>query len=168
MDARAIIAKLRRHETLEERELKWFANGLASGLVSDAQAGAFAMAVCLNGLGGAGRTALTKAMTANQPRGRLSDRWTASGAAGKKTATLGTKASGVAGKKPQTKAKAQLKKAQLKKAKAKPTPQTKAMWAPPQATPSQRPPAVSSDCTSWHAPDTPRPLATLGPRASSR
>ena len=39
-------------------ELSWFANGLANGAVSDAQAGAFAMAVCLNGLGEAGRVAV--------------------------------------------------------------------------------------------------------------
>jgi thymidine phosphorylase len=36
--------------------------GLADGSVSDAQAGAFAMAVCLRGLGEAGRVALTEAM----------------------------------------------------------------------------------------------------------
>ena len=62
MDARVIIAKLRHQEPLEDGDLQWFANGLASGTVSDAQAGAFAMAVCLNGLGGAGRAALTQAM----------------------------------------------------------------------------------------------------------
>ena len=42
--------------------LHWFAKGLASGEVSDAQAGAFAMAVCLNGLSDAGRVALTQGM----------------------------------------------------------------------------------------------------------
>ena len=62
MDARVIIAKLRHQQPLEDGELQWFANGLASGVVSDAQAGAFAMAVCLKGLGGAGRAALTRAM----------------------------------------------------------------------------------------------------------
>ncbi|MEY1556507.1 thymidine phosphorylase [Yoonia sp. R2331] len=62
MDARAIIAKVRRKETPLPDELDWFAKGLASGAVSDAQAGAFAMAVCLNGLDAAGRTALTTAM----------------------------------------------------------------------------------------------------------
>ena len=62
MDARAIIAKLRRKITPTADELTWFANGLANGTVSDAQAGAFAMAVCLNGLGDAGRVALTTAM----------------------------------------------------------------------------------------------------------
>ncbi len=62
MDARAIIAKVRREQSPSEAELIWFANGLANGAVSDAQAGAFAMAVCLNGLGDAGRISLTKAM----------------------------------------------------------------------------------------------------------
>ncbi len=62
MDARGIIAKLRAGQTPEPQELAWFADGLASGGVSDAQAGAFAMAVCLKGLGEAGRVALTRAM----------------------------------------------------------------------------------------------------------
>lgn len=63
MDARSIIARLRKGETPSAAELDWFAAGLASGAVSDAQAGAFAMAVCLRGLGEAGRVALTRAMT---------------------------------------------------------------------------------------------------------
>jgi len=62
MDARAIIARLRRGEPPIPAEIAWFANGLATGAVSDAQAGAFAMAVCLRGLGDAGRVALTQAM----------------------------------------------------------------------------------------------------------
>ncbi len=62
MDARAIIAQLRRGETPERAALSWFARGLADGTVSDAQAGAFAMGVCLNGLGEEGRVALTLAM----------------------------------------------------------------------------------------------------------
>ena len=62
MDARAIIAKLRRHDVPDAEELAWFARGLADGSVSDAQAGAFAMGVCLNGLGESGRVALTLAM----------------------------------------------------------------------------------------------------------
>ena len=55
MDARAIIAKVRKHQTPSRDELTWFAKGLADGAVSDAQAGAFAMAVCLNGLSDEGR-----------------------------------------------------------------------------------------------------------------
>jgi len=62
MDARAINARLRIGETPTPEELAWFAQGLASGAVTDAQAGAFAMAVCLRGLGEAGRVALTRAM----------------------------------------------------------------------------------------------------------
>ncbi|SDC39732.1 thymidine phosphorylase [Ruegeria marina] len=62
MDARAIIARLRRHETPSAEELRWFAQGLADSAVSDAQAGAFAMAVCMGGLGAEGRAALTLAM----------------------------------------------------------------------------------------------------------
>jgi thymidine phosphorylase len=62
MDARVIIAKVRHNQPLDTVELQWFADGLASGAVSDAQAGAFAMAVCLKGLGDAGRIALTQAM----------------------------------------------------------------------------------------------------------
>jgi thymidine phosphorylase len=62
MDARAIIAALRRGEQPSEAELSWFAEGLANGAVSDAQAGAFAMAVCLQGLEQPARRALTLAM----------------------------------------------------------------------------------------------------------
>ncbi|MCG3267061.1 thymidine phosphorylase [Yoonia sp. I 8.24] len=62
MDARAIIAAVRRKNTPSEAQLAWIATGLANGAVSDAQAGAFAMAVCLNGLSDAGRVALTKGM----------------------------------------------------------------------------------------------------------
>ncbi len=61
MDARSIIAKLRQNETPTHDELTWFAQGLADGSVSDAQAGAFAMAVCMVGLGAEGRAALTLA-----------------------------------------------------------------------------------------------------------
>ncbi len=62
MDARAIIAQLRRGETPDRTALAWFAKGLADGTVSDAQAGAFAMGVCLRGLSDEGRVALTLAM----------------------------------------------------------------------------------------------------------
>ncbi len=62
MEARGIIAALRRGEAPSAEALRWFAAGLASGAVSDAQAGAFAMAVCLRGLGEAGRVALTEGM----------------------------------------------------------------------------------------------------------
>ncbi|KIN70830.1 Thymidine phosphorylase [Sulfitobacter noctilucae] len=62
MNARVILAKLRHKQTPTRQELTWMANGLADGSVSDAQAGAFAMAVCLNGLSDVGRVALTLAM----------------------------------------------------------------------------------------------------------
>lgn len=62
MDAAGIISRLRDRHELSADELRWFAAGLANGTVSDSQAGAFAMAVCLNGLGEAGRVSLTEAM----------------------------------------------------------------------------------------------------------
>ena len=62
-DARAIIASIRDGQVPPAEDLTWFAAGLASGAVSDAQAGAFAMAVLLKGLGEAGRVALTRGMT---------------------------------------------------------------------------------------------------------
>lgn len=60
--ARAVIAKLRQHQTPSSQELAWFAQGLADYTVSDAQAGAFAMAICLNSMGDVGRVALTIGM----------------------------------------------------------------------------------------------------------
>lgn len=62
MDARAIIEKVRDRGEPAQAELNWFARGLANGAVTDAQAGAFAMAACLNGLGEDARVALTLAM----------------------------------------------------------------------------------------------------------
>ncbi len=61
-DARAIIAKVRDGRKPSVDELRWFASGLASGAVTDAQAGAFAMAVLLKGLSEEGRVALTRGM----------------------------------------------------------------------------------------------------------
>lgn len=62
MDARAIIARVRYGQTPSREELQWFAKGLADQSVSDAQAGAFAMAVCLKGLNETTRADLTRAM----------------------------------------------------------------------------------------------------------
>lgn len=62
MDARAIIAAIRDGHPPGAEALRWFAQGLADGTVTDAQAGAFAMAVLLKGLGEAGRVALTQGM----------------------------------------------------------------------------------------------------------
>ncbi|KPQ15805.1 MAG: thymidine phosphorylase DeoA [Rhodobacteraceae bacterium HLUCCO18] len=60
--ARGILAKLRDGDRPTEAELFWFAEGLATGEVTDSQAGAFAMAVCTRGLGLEGRVQLTNAM----------------------------------------------------------------------------------------------------------
>lgn len=62
MDARAIIEKVRDGVEPTQAELNWFAGGLASGGVTDAQAGAFAMGACLKGLSEEARVALTLAM----------------------------------------------------------------------------------------------------------
>ena len=62
MDARTIIARVRDGKGLPAKSAKWFAGGLASGDVTDAQAGAFAMAVFLNGLSEAERVGWTCAM----------------------------------------------------------------------------------------------------------
>ncbi|MEP5728279.1 MAG: thymidine phosphorylase [Sulfitobacter sp.] len=62
MNARSILAKLRHRQTPTRQELTWVAHALADGGLSDAQAGAFAMGVCLNGLSDVGRVALTLAM----------------------------------------------------------------------------------------------------------
>jgi thymidine phosphorylase len=60
--ARQLLAKMRHGAQPDRDELMQFAQGLADGSVSDAQAGAFAMAACHHGLGEAGRVALTLAM----------------------------------------------------------------------------------------------------------
>ena len=62
LDARRIIATIRDGGRPTTDQIGWFAAGLASGAVTDAQAGAFAMAVLLKGLGEQGRVALTRAM----------------------------------------------------------------------------------------------------------
>jgi thymidine phosphorylase len=65
MEARSILAKLRHDQALSVDDLTWTAAALADGRLSAAQAGAFAMGVCRNGLDEAGRVALTKAMCAS-------------------------------------------------------------------------------------------------------
>ena len=50
-NAQAILAKVRNKSPLSREEMVWFAKGLSNGKVTDAQAGAFSMAVALNGLG---------------------------------------------------------------------------------------------------------------------
>ncbi|WP_050526665.1 thymidine phosphorylase [Pseudorhodobacter aquimaris] len=61
-EARQIIADLRAGLPLAPGALTWFAKAIASGVVSDAQAGAFAMAVCINGLSEGGCVELTRGM----------------------------------------------------------------------------------------------------------
>lgn len=60
--ARGIIMDIRDGRTQPQDEIRWFAAGLADGRVSDAQAGAFAMAVLLRGLSEEGLVALTAGM----------------------------------------------------------------------------------------------------------
>ncbi|MGB0661068.1 MAG: thymidine phosphorylase [Mangrovicoccus sp.] len=62
MDARPTLTRLRNKDRLTEVELRAFCDGLADGEVSDAQAAAFAMGVCINGLSDAETVALTRAM----------------------------------------------------------------------------------------------------------
>ena len=57
-----LLQRLRDREEPAPEDVAAFARGIADGSVSDAQAGAFAMAVCLRGLSDAGRVALTEAM----------------------------------------------------------------------------------------------------------
>ncbi|WP_299873634.1 thymidine phosphorylase [uncultured Sulfitobacter sp.] len=62
MDAAGLLADLRHGRALSVEAVQWAAQALATGGLSDAQAGAFAMGVCRNGLDEAGRVALTLAM----------------------------------------------------------------------------------------------------------
>jgi thymidine phosphorylase len=57
-----ILAKVRDQIPLDEGEIHEFSKGLSEGTVSDAQAAAFAMAVCLHGLSETERVDLTLAM----------------------------------------------------------------------------------------------------------
>ena len=57
-----ILTKVRDQIPLQKEEMEEFSNGLADGTVSDAQAAAFAMAVCLQGLSERERVDLTLAM----------------------------------------------------------------------------------------------------------
>lgn len=62
VDFRASLSGVRAGVELSSTQLRAFANGLASGALSDAQAGAFAMAVCVRGLELPQTIALTAAM----------------------------------------------------------------------------------------------------------
>ena len=61
----ALLQRMRDGGDATPEEVAAFARGLAYGSVSDAQAGAFAMAVCLRGLSEEARVALTQAMRAS-------------------------------------------------------------------------------------------------------
>lgn len=61
-DPRPAIARVRDGCGLDAADAAAIATGLADGTVSDAQAGAFAMAVLTRGIGADGRVALTRAM----------------------------------------------------------------------------------------------------------
>jgi thymidine phosphorylase len=62
MDARQVLARLRRGTQPDPAELAWFGAAIGSGDVSDAQTGAFAMGICRAPLDPEGRVALTRAM----------------------------------------------------------------------------------------------------------
>ena len=62
MQARDVLFCLREGRTVEPEAINRFAKDIGNGRVTDAQAGAFAMAVCLHGLDDAGRVALTLGM----------------------------------------------------------------------------------------------------------
>ena len=62
MSARALLQALRSGDPVSPSQVTAFAEGIASGDVSDAQVGAFAMAVCWRGLSPPARVALTTAM----------------------------------------------------------------------------------------------------------
>lgn len=61
-DARSLIARIRAGGGVSADEARWFGAGLNGREITDAQAGAFAMAVCLNGLGPQARVGLTEGM----------------------------------------------------------------------------------------------------------
>ena len=62
MNTRDLILCLREGKTVSPKAINVFGSGLGNDTVSDAQAGAFAMAVCLQGLDDDGRVALTLGM----------------------------------------------------------------------------------------------------------
>ncbi|WP_298973816.1 thymidine phosphorylase [uncultured Roseobacter sp.] len=60
--ARKLLAQLRHGIPLQGSNLAWLAQALSDGTISDAQAGAFAMGICVRGLSEEARVALTLAM----------------------------------------------------------------------------------------------------------
>ncbi len=67
MEPRRVLARLRAGDDLTASDLEGFARGLGDGTVSDAQAAAFAMGVCIRGLSDDTMTALTCAMRDSGP-----------------------------------------------------------------------------------------------------
>ncbi|MDX1541484.1 MAG: thymidine phosphorylase, partial [Geminicoccaceae bacterium] len=63
-----ILRKKRNGAALDDAEVAFFIDGLTRGTIGDAQVGAFAMAVALNGMNQAETVALTRAMTASGAR----------------------------------------------------------------------------------------------------
>lgn len=61
-NARSVLAQLRHGRPVDPAAFSWVAEGLADGTISDAQAGAFAMGICLQSLSDDARVALTLAM----------------------------------------------------------------------------------------------------------
>ena len=62
MDASTLIGMIRSRETISAQDARSFGKALSSLEISDAQAGAFAMAVAIEGLGADGRVGLTEGM----------------------------------------------------------------------------------------------------------
>jgi thymidine phosphorylase len=58
-----VIRRKRDGAALSAEEIEWLVGGITDGSVSDAQVGALAMAIVINGMGGDERVALTGAMT---------------------------------------------------------------------------------------------------------
>jgi thymidine phosphorylase len=61
--AQEVIRRKRDGNALSDEEIQWLVAGITDGSISDAQVGALAMAIVINGMGGEERVALTGAMT---------------------------------------------------------------------------------------------------------
>ena len=61
--AQEVIRRKRDGSALSAEEIEWLVAGITDGSISDAQVGALAMAIVINGMGGDERVALTGAMT---------------------------------------------------------------------------------------------------------
>jgi thymidine phosphorylase len=61
--AQEVIRRKRDGNALSDEEIEWLVAGITDGSISDAQVGALAMAIVINGMGSQERVALTGAMT---------------------------------------------------------------------------------------------------------